>query len=175
MDLLDQEGYIFRMGVNGAIRWGDRIIRGRDTSIIVNDDYWTRVLWFEARAEFDTVAVLGSDETHELPNGARGLIELLAYESITVEPQHTVQGMRERVAHTHTPATIVARLEHPDTGAELQRWTFHGVQWTDEPIVRSVPEPEGPASDARRKRHIMVVPFHAEWFDESVAFAGALR
>lgn len=122
-ELFDQEGFIIRIGVGGALRWGDALVKARDISVVVNDDYWKGVQFVEAKAiELDGIE-LGNPTGFTMPAGARGSIEILGPRDDEGEPVRRFQAL--------TSDSVVAVVAaDPDDGRELRRITFHGCRWS---------------------------------------------
>lgn len=148
-ELYDQEGFIIRIGVGGALRWGDVLVRARDISVVVNDDYWKGVQFVEAKSTEVLAEELGHHRTFPVPAGARGSIEILGPRDDEAEPVRRFQAL--------TPDSVVAIVaREPGDGPEIRRITFHGCRWSTPSVV---------PRDAGNRLQVGA-EFKAEWFED---------
>lgn len=153
--LIDQEGFIFRFGVRGAVRWEDLLIRGRDVSVFVNDDRWTYVQHVEARDTGLEAIELGNPNVISVPSGAEGRIDLLS------RPRAEPHTFAARFGGLQADSVLAVVVDHPDTGYELKRFTFRGCRWGPPSIE--------PLMDSHRAggllRYIVSADFKADYYD----------
>lgn len=154
-ELYDQTGYIIRIGVGGAILVGDKCVRAKDISVVVNDDYWKGVKYFDAKARDIEGFELGSPNSFLMPGGAFGSIEIRPLRKDVDAGDPIIEPAR-RIMTLDPDSVVAVVICDPDDGSELRRITFHGCRW-DPPGVHTV--------EGGSKLNV-VAGFRAEWYED---------
>lgn len=150
-ELYDQEGFIIRIGVGGAIRIGDKLVRAPFVDVVVNDDLWKGVQYIDARTK-ELEGELGNPSAYRLPRGAFGNIEIM---SVRDDPGDPIVEPARRILALDPDSVLAIVINDPDDGRQLRRITFHGCRW------------DPPAAHHVGNRLVVAGSFKAEWFEDT--------
>lgn len=126
-ELYDQEGYLIRIGVGGALRIDGKLVRSQHVSVVVNDDIWKGVQYIDARANELNLDELGRPTSIVLPDSAHGHVEILSEREHDGEP--IVEPAR-RIMALHGDTTLAIVVHDPDDPSrELRRITCYGCHF----------------------------------------------